>query len=126
MIKVKYEKYRNDYDRMIEEKWFHNLQEVQDWLFDICEGKYAKGMFFIDPESTIPYFKGKLNLDSSCISVNGRSYDTWVLQINKDGKIIYSTGRFTNGISYWNDEVKQWIMACRERQLNPNPTFNFG
>lgn len=125
MIKVKYEKYRNDYDRMIEEKWFHNLQEVQDWLFDICEGEYAKGMFFINPASTIPYFKGKLNLDSSCISVNGRSYDTWVLQINKDGKIIYSTGRFTNGISYWNDEVKQWIMACRERQLK-NPTFNFG
>ena len=126
MIKIKYERYHNDYNRKIEEKTFYDLKKVTDWLFDNVSGNYKDKMFFIDPDSRLPYFGGKLNLDSSCISTryDVSGYETWVLLIEKDGAIIYSTGRFTNGISYWNEEVKQWLRDCRERQLHP--VFNFG
>lgn len=126
MIRVKYERYHNDYNRKIEERTFSNLDRLADWLFSNVSGNYKEKMFFVNPDSTIPYFGGELKLDSSCISTryDSTGYETWILQIVKDGAIIYSTGRFTNGISHWNEEIKQWLRDCRERQLHP--TFNFG
>lgn len=126
MIRVKYERYHNDYNRKIEERTFHNLNQLADWLFSNVNGSYKDKMFFVDPDSTLPYLGGKLELDSSCISTRRDStgYETWILLIVKDGAIIYSTGRFTNGISHWNEEIKQWLRNCRERQLHP--MFNFG
>lgn len=126
MIRVKYERYHNDYNRRTEEKTFYDLSQVADWLFSKANGRYKDRLFFIDPDGRIPYFGGKLNLDSSCISAkyDDTGYATWVQEIIKDGKIIYSTGEYTNGISHWNDEIKQWLRDCRDRQRNPH--FNFG
>lgn len=126
MIRVKYERYHNDYNRKIEERTFSDLDQLADWLFSNVDGSYKEKMFFVNPDSKLPYFNGKLKLDSSCISTryNSTGYETWVLQIVKDGAIIYSTGKFTNGISHWNEEIKQWLRDCRERQLHP--IFNFG
>ena len=127
MIKVKYERYAHDYNRHMEERTFSGLDDFADWLFGKVEGKYEDNMFFVDPDNGwLTHYNGKLHLDSSCISLHRDStgYATWVIQIEEDGKIIYSIGRFTNGISYWNEEVKQWLRDCRSRQKNP--TFNFG
>lgn len=127
MITVKYERYSDDYHRHIESKTFSGLGALADWLFEKAEGRYEDKMFFVNPDNEwLTHEKSKLRLDSSCISLryDSSGYETWILQINKDGKIIYSTGRFTNGISHWNEEVKQWLRDCRDRQKNP--TFNFG
>lgn len=123
MIRVKYERYYNDFTREIKEKTFVGLSALADWLFDMKQGSYDRGMCFIDPDSSIPYHNGKLYLDGSCISSSDGSWRIWVHMIqNKDG-IIYSDGKFTRDQCHWNEEVKQWLRDCRERQKAPK--FNF-
>lgn len=124
MIKVKYEKYYNDYRKSYETKNFNSLNELADWLFGMVKGKYKRCMWFVDPNSEYLYYDGKLRLDSSCIHSNEGEWTYWIHQIEKDGAIIYSTGTFTNGICHWNDEIKQWLVVCRERMNNSQ--FNFG
>lgn len=125
MIKVKYEKYYNDYIRTDEFKTFNSLEDLANWLFGLVKGEYKKSMWFIDPNSKHIYNNDDtLRLDRSCIKSNDGKYIYWIELIEKDEVIIYSTGKFTNGICHWNEEVKQWLVACRERMNNP--VFNFG
>lgn len=124
MIKIKYEKYYNDYINSYETKTFDSLESLADWLFGLVKGEYKKSMWFVDPENSCVYNDGKLHLDGSCIKSRDEKWIYWVELIEKDGAIIYSTGKFTNGICHWNDEIKQWLIACRERMNNP--MFNFG
>lgn len=123
MIKVKYEKYYNDYRKSYETKNFNSLNELADWLFGMVKGRYDYNIWFTNPNENHMY-DGKLRLSSGCIKSNDGTCTYWVEQIVKDGKIIYSTGTFTNRICHWNDEIKQWLLDCRERMNNP--TFNFG
>lgn len=123
MIKVKYHKYYNDYRNSYETKTFSSLDELADWMFGMVKGKYEYKIWFADPDSNY-MFENKLRLDGSCIKSNDGVYTYWIEQIEKDDKIIYSTGRFTNGICHWNDEIKGWLRVCRERMNNPQ--FNFG
>ena len=123
MIKVKYEKYYNDYRRYYEIKSFNSLEELADWLFEMVKGEYKRSMWFVNPNN-VHMRDGKLRLDSSCIHSRDGEWIYWVHQIEKDSAIIYSIGTFTNGICHWNDEIKQWLLACRERMNKP--TFNFG
>lgn len=123
MIKVKYHKYYNDYNNSYETKTFSSLDELADWLFGMVKGKYEYKIWFVDPDAKY-MFENKLRLDSSCIKSNDGEWSYWIEQIEKDDKIIYSTGKFTNGICHWNDEIKDWLRTCRERMNNPQ--FNFG
>lgn len=125
MIKIKYQKYYNDYNNSYETKTFDSLESLADWLFGLVKGEYKRSMYFQDPNSKYIYDNdGKPCLDSSCIKSNDGKWTYRVELIEKDGAIIYSSGKFTNGICHWNDEVKQWLIACRERR--ENPVFNFG
>lgn len=124
MIKVKYKKYYNDFKNSMETKIFYSLDDLADWLFGMVNGKYDSfKIYFVNPD-TVHTYNGKLHLDNSCISSSDDHWHYWVEQIERDGKIIYSTGKFTNGISYWNEDIKQWLRECRNR-IN-NPQFNFG
>lgn len=123
MIRIKYEKYYNDYNRSFATKSFNTLNELADWMFDMVYGKYDFKIYFTDPND--PHISNeKLRLDSSCIYTSDNKYRYWIHQIEKDGKIIYSCGTFTNGICHWNDEIKDWLRTCRDRMNNPQ--FNFG
>lgn len=127
MITVKYTRYRHDYDKKAETKSMYSLEDLADWLFGKCKGSYEDGMYFTNPDDDrFHYYDGKLKLDNSCISVSydDTGYCTWIEQIEDNGKIIYSTGKYTNGICHWNETIKQWLRDCRERQKNPQ--FNFG
>lgn len=128
MITVKYTRYRNDYDKRVETKSFYTLEDLADWLFEKCRGKYKDGMYFINPDNDkfCHDANGKLRLDNSCISVryDDTGYCTWIEQIQDENVIIYSDGKYTNGICHWNETIKQWLRDCRERQINPQ--FNFG
>lgn len=123
MLKVKYEKYFNDCKKSYETKDFDNLEKLADWLFEMVKGKYENSMYFTNPDND-HVMDGKLHLDGSCIKSNDGYWTYWIEQIEKDGVIIYSTGKFTNGICHWNDEIKQWLKTCRNRMKNP--TFKFG
>ena len=123
MIKVKYHKYYNDYRNSYETKTFSSLEELADWLFGMVKGKYEYKIWFTNPNED-NMFDGKLRLDGSCIKSNDGEWSYYIEQIEKDDKIIYSTGKFTNGICHWNDEIKSWLRVCRERMNNPQ--FNFG
>lgn len=122
MIRVTYTKYRNDYDRKDEKISFYNLKELEDWLFNMKTGSYERNMYFTSPDRS-HYYDGKLQLDSSCISSNDGKYDIWVQMIENDDGIMYSTGRYTNGICHWNDQVKDFLRSCRKRQKGNQ--FNF-
>lgn len=132
MLKVRYTEYMNDYMKHNKEKTFRSLSEVADWLFNMFPYSYDHyGMFFVNPDDErITHTNGKLHLDNSCISSSDGRWSYWVEEIiqynpmNGYEKIIYSTGKYTNGISHWNEEVKQWLRECRARQKNPQ--FNFG
>lgn len=123
MYKVKYEKYYNDYRKSYETKTFRTMEEFADWLFGMVKGEYKRSMWFTNPDDE-HLLNGKLKLDGSCIHSNDGEWIYWIEQIEKDGTIIYSTGKFTNNVCHWNDEVKQWLRDCRQRMNNP--TFNFG
>lgn len=123
MIKVKYEKYYNDYIKSYETKSFNSLEGLADWLFEMVKGEYKRSMWFVNPNDD-HMFDGKLRLDGSCIHSRDGEWRYWIHKIEKDGAIIYSTGKFTNGICHWNDEIKCWLRVCRERMNNPQ--FNFG
>lgn len=122
MYKVKYEKYRYGYGGTQEVKIFSSLEKIADWLFGMVKGKYEGSMFFVNPDNKN---EKELHLDSSCISSkDDEKYRYWIEQIEKDGAIIYSCGTFTNGVCYWNEEIKQWLRECIQRKENPQ--FNFG
>lgn len=123
MIKVKYNKYYNDYRRFDEIKTFCSLDDFANWLFDMVQGDYKYKIWFVDPYDD-HMRDGKLHLDNSCIKSRDGDWQYWIEQIEKDGAIIYSTGKYTNGICHWNDEIKQWLVKCRDRMNNPR--FNFG
>ncbi len=128
MITVTYKLYNHDYDKKIEKKTFYSMKEVEDWLFEKMTGNLKDAAYIMDPDDDRFRYNpdGSLRLCDSGISVkrNGNRYETWIQMIEKDGKIIYSTGAHTNGICHWNEEVKQWIRGLRERQLRPQ--YNFG
>lgn len=123
MIKVRYEKYYNDYITKYETITLFSLNDLANWMFAKTTGEYKRHMYFADPNQNHE-FCGKLKLDSSSIHTSDDCYIYWIHQIEKDGAIIYSTGKFTNGICHWNEEVKQWLLDCRKRMNNPK--FNFG
>lgn len=128
MITVTYKLYNCDYDKKIEKRTFYSMKEVEDWLFEKMTGNLKDAAYFMDPDDDRFRYNpdGSLRLCDSGISVkrNGNRYETWIQMIEKDGKIIYSTGAHTNGICHWNEEVKQWIRGLREKQLHPQ--YNFG
>lgn len=123
MIKVKYEKYYNDYRNTQEEKSFYTLEEVADWMFGMVQGAYKGSLYFMNPDKNHER-DGKLYFSSSNIKSYDGNYSYFIEQIERDGVIIYSCGTFTNKICYWNEEIKQWLRNCNERIKNPH--FNFG
>lgn len=121
-ITVKYEKYYNDNRHLYDVKVFDSLEALADWMFSLVKGEYKKSMWFTDPEGRHEV-NGKLHLDGSCIKSCDGEWTYWIEQIEKNGAIIYSTGKFTNGICYWNDEIKQWLKACKAKMNNPQFVF---
>lgn len=124
MITIKYRKYRNEYIQSDETASFRTLKELQDWIFDKPKGDYNEfNIHFTDPD------KSPLDDLHSNGSIHSRDKTTctsyWVNTIYLDGGIIYSDGRNTGGIKYWNDMSKQFLRDCIARKNNPASAYNF-
>ena len=134
-IRVKFEEYVNDNARHEYTKRFDNLSMLEEYLFQKAFGPYDKSISFINPDrvtSSMIHMDKELWLPPSSISVttfNGSTLMVHLIEktpcsgVKKFDSIIYSTGVYTNGICYWNDEVKDWLRHCNQRKENPQ--FNF-
>ena len=123
MIKVYYEEYTNDYCRRDKTETFYGYDAFKDWFFNKCRGSYKDKISIPNPDSTI-FKKDELpySMEVNCMWEENKCY--WIHKIEKDGKIVFSDGRHTNRIKYWNDDVRQ---MCREMLAREkNPQFDFG
>jgi len=124
MIKIKYERYWNDFIRKNEEKTFVDLDALANWIFGQMQQDYTKDslvMSFPTPEkvkrikASGPYrieFKPQRGEESF-----------WIYLIENSDGIIFSDGKFTSGQKHWSSEVQAWLTACEKRRTCP--TFNF-
>lgn len=119
MLYVRYEEYTNDFTRRYCDKSFASFDAFADWLFGLCDGLYEERISIPDPTRcrTGPY-----RIEVNCYRAQNKCY--WVHQIERDGKIIFSDGKFTSGQKHWNEEVQK-LCANMIRRRN-QPVFNFG
>ncbi len=124
MIKIKYERYWNDFIRKSEVKSFSDLDELEEWIFGQMQQDYTKNQFvmsFPTPEK------------EKRIQANGPwrieftpkygEESIWIYQIESCNGIIFSDGRFTAGQKHWSKEIREWLTHCDKRRQQPK--FNF-
>lgn len=120
-VKVYYEEYVNDYNRRDKVEYFSSLNKFADILFENATN--YTWLYFTNAERNKAENNGRFEFDSSCISSTGRKFNIYTHKIEKDGKIIYSDGKFTNGISHASNEVCEWLKECNARKRNPQFDF---
>lgn len=120
MIRIYYEEYYNDYKKEYYEKEFRNLTDLEDWIFWQMKRPYDHkdktnryAMFF--PHLTEP---SRIEFTPTW---GGPSY--WIDMIENDFGIMFSDGKYTNGYTHWNDEVKEWLAHCDKRRDTPEFKF---
>lgn len=122
MILVDYEEYTNDYCRSYKQKTLGDLTEFANWVFALCKGKYEDRISIPNPDTTIftademPY-----SIDVNCIWEENKHY--WIHQIKRDGKIIFTDGKYTNGIKHWSELMKSMCRNMLNRKANPQFDF---
>lgn len=121
MITIKYEEYTNDYIRKYKDHTVPFLQSFEDWFFNLCDGDYSKKISIPDPKHSVCK-DGPYRMEVNCVWTQNKCY--WVHQIMRDGKIIFSDGKFTSGQKYWNEDMKQLCSEMLKRKAKP--VFNFG
>lgn len=121
MIQVFYDEYTNDFWKPQKERAFHTLADFKDWFFDLCKGKYEDKISVPNPDRTDIWKDGPSAMEVNCVWEDNKTYRVHMLE--RDGAIIFSDGRHTNGQKHWNEETKQ---MCRDMiQRRKTPTFNF-
>lgn len=121
MIRVFYDEYTNDFWKPQQEKALCTLAEFKDWFFGLCKGKYEDKISIPMPDRTDIWKDGPSAIECNCMWEESKTYR--VHMIMRDGAIIFSDGRHTNGQKHWNEETKQ---MCRDMiQRRKAPTFNF-
>lgn len=119
MIKIFYEEYTNDYTKRFKDRTFYNLKEFENWFFSLCKDDYKHLSI---PEPGKHWTKdGPGSMECNCIWTENKIYKVHIIE--KDGGIIFSDGRLTNGQRHWNEEAQQLCRDMLERKKNPK--FNF-
>lgn len=123
MIKIKYERYWNDFTRKNEEKTFPDLDALADWIFSQMQQDYTKDfvMSFPTPEKVKQINENGPYRIEFKPTRSGESF--WIYLIENANGIIFSDGRFTSGRKHWSTVAQEWCTACDRRQHAP--TFNF-
>lgn len=124
MIRVKYERYLNDFCRKNEVKSFKDLSELEDWIFNQMQVDYTEDhrwMYFPTPKSVARYGGEGPGEISFTPTYGGENI--WIHQIETGDGIIFSDGKFTAGKKHWSVGVQEWLIHCNERKKAPK--FNF-
>lgn len=120
MIRVTINRYIHDnrqYDEILN---FPSLEAFYNHIKRNTDYSRYNPQFFANPKVN-HFINGKLKLDSSCISWKDSTYINGVVLIENEYGIIYSTGKYTNNISHWSEEVQCWLLKIREEGVK----FNF-
>lgn len=128
MVDIKYEIYKNDYNRKYENKSFRDLKEFQDWMFGLMHqpyhNPYRKNMNFADG-----VVNGKFSMSSAArIEVQPKQFGEvyWVHCVSDHDKIIFSDGNYTNGECYISEGFKEFMRDCIARRDGKEQCFPFG
>lgn len=124
MLRVKYERYWNDFIRKNEEMSFLSLEGLEEWLFGQMKQNYTKNQFvmsFPTPEKAARIGEsGPWEIEFKP-EYGGESF--WIHLIQSEQGIIFSDGRFTAGQKHWSAEVQNWLRHCEERRKAPKFDF---
>lgn len=123
MLKIKYERYWDDYRRRNETKSFSSLNGLEDWMFGQMQQDYTKDfvMSFPTPEKAARI--GECGPWSIEFRPERGGEKFYIHQIEGFDGIIFSDGTFTTRQKYWTVEIQDWLVHCEERRKNPR--FNF-
>lgn len=117
MILIKYENYFYDCYRKHYEKIFSSLSELKKWVFDSqISKKWDNRRAFIFPNDNYPTMTIEVNRDKAC-------GDIWIHEIFKDGRIVFSDGKYTSGQKHISKELLAWCKECEEYRCKPKFDF---
>lgn len=127
MIKIDYEEYYSDSNRMFKKVEFKSLKELADWIFenvrngysDKSRGRYL--LWFPTPQK-MERIKNDGPARIEFRPLNSSSY-IWIHMITNGKRIIFSDGKLTEGRTYWNQAVRKWLEECEYRQYHPGFVF---
>lgn len=123
MLRVKYERYWNDYIHKNEERRFRDLDDLEEWMFDQMEQDYTKKFVMCFPTPDAAKRIGETGPWKIEFRPKWGGESFWIKQIECERGIIFSDGTFTSGQKHWSEEVKTWLTHCEERRKTPK--FNF-
>lgn len=123
MLKIKFERYWNDYRRKHEIKAFADLKELEDWIFNQMQQDYTKSFVMSFPTSEAA---ARIRSDGPWAIEFRPVYGEeviWIHQIEDDRGIVFSDGKFTSGYKHWSVYIQEWLSHCNDRKCKPK--FNF-
>lgn len=124
MLRVKCERYWNDFHRKNEEMSFHDLAELEEWMFTQMEQDYA-GKSYVMSFPT-PEIAERIRSEAPWrieFTPKWGGETIWIRQIKNERGIIFSDGTFTAGQKHWSAEVQNWLRHCEERRKAPKFDF---
>lgn len=124
MLRVKFERYWNDYHRRDDSKPFDDFSDLENWLFSQMQQDYINNSHVMSFPT--PAAAKRIHADgpwSIEIQPKYGEEQIWIHQIESSGRIIFSDGKFTSGKKYWTVDVQDWLTHCEQRRKNPQ--FNF-
>lgn len=129
MINIKFEIYRNDYNRTYENKSFLNLQAFKDWMFESMNRPYVekdgyKNMYFLD--DAIRVGRDIRRGDEIRFKPEFRGADYWVHCVSDNNKVVFSNGKYTNGQCYISEGFKAFLRDCMDQRDGKTQVFEFG
>ena len=123
MLRVKYERYWNDYIRKNEERCFRDLNDLEEWMFGQMKQDYTDKFVMSFPTPDAAKRIGETGPWRIEFKPQWGGESFWIRQIECERGIIFSDGTFTSGQKHWSEAVKTWLTHCEERRKAPK--FNF-
>lgn len=118
------EHYFNDFTRINFRTSFSSLDSLYDYLKKISNNFSGNfGNYFPHPRDYNRNNYEWCGRISACNYDKGRGWETWIYQIQTDGGIVYSTGRFTDGQKFCAKFVREWLEDSEEKRIHKS--FNF-
>lgn len=109
MIRIEYEKYKNDFEFRYETKEFESLQALEDWMFGLLKQPATNDFAMFFPKK-----------DSICrISIHPQrgSLYYWIHSIYYNGNCVFTDGKNETGQKFMATAIDKWLERCRERQF---------
>lgn len=109
MIKIEYEKYRNDYDKVHLSQTFNSLKDLEEWMFGLLKQPASADYAM--------YFPKKDNIGTIQIHPSNGSLIYWIHSIYYNGSCVFTDGLNATGQKFMATAIDKWLEHCRERRF---------